>query len=151
MVKNWEDRAWGMNKDWQSMFLRSLQTLVRCCSLHLAPKWCSNFTFRFIPLTSLPSFSYWLLQDLDWVLLAPQTPHFRGSIFCSTLSRSLSSPCCAGCACWPQYSIVAVLGKNCIPNAPINIMPHNPSGLDAGLTENSASIVGNLITSDCIV
>ena len=29
----------SVGNNWQSMLLRTLQTLAKCCSLHLAPKW----------------------------------------------------------------------------------------------------------------
>ena len=66
---------------WPSMLLRSLQTLARCCSLRLAPKWHGVVTSLFTLLASFPSLPYQIFQNNDCALLTAWTPLLEVLLF----------------------------------------------------------------------
>ena len=83
------------------MLLRSLQTLMGYCTLHLTPQWhgvVTSLSLFLLHSACLFVFASLVLEGIDCALLAPGTLLTQASVFSLTLFRSLPSALCFVCA-----------------------------------------------------
>ena len=88
-----------------NVFLSTLQTLSRCCSICLMPNWHGivssiSLSFHFTLPASLP------LQHIDCAVLSPQTQLPQASYFHSVLSSSTLSLLALSCTVYTLLTLV---------------------------------------------